>query len=123
MPAFGAQTLLQVAGVPASHWADASRTSRDALRQHALASSDPRVLVSASRIAFEDAPATYRLRAVPLDAASGDPQSRLLERFAHTRTKGKRNSAATGRGATALQLQQADDAAVQAMLGRLRAKR
>lgn len=123
LPALGAKSLLRVARVPDKHWPDASRASREALKQHAIGSSDPRVLVSASRIAFEEDPLTYRLREVALDAAAGDPQSRLLHRFALSRATGTRSSAATARGASAAQLQAADDDAAQAMLARLRAAR
>ncbi len=123
LAAFGGKTLQEVARVPARHWADASRTSAAAIKEHAIATTDPRVLVSAARVAFEEAPAMYRRREVSLDAEKGDPQSRLLQRFAVTRTKGTRSSAASARGASAKGLQQADDEAAEAMLARLRAKR
>lgn len=121
--AFGTKTLLEVARVPRSHWADALRISRAVVNQEAITASDPRVLVSASRIAFEDAPLTYRLRDVALDAETGDPQSRLLQQFAHSRQKGTRSAAVTIRGAALIQQQQRDDAAALAMMARWRTQR
>lgn len=124
LDAFGGKSLLSVARVGSTHWKDAERVSREARKSRfPLPSADPRVLVSASRIAFEDDPDAYRLREVPLEAITGDPQSLILAQFASTRKRGTRGPKPASLVDAEEAVEVADDAEAEAMLQRLRTTR
>lgn len=91
LDALGGQALAHVADLPSPAWSSAKGVSDKALlKRFPLPSGDVRVLVSASRIAFEQEPAKYRLSDVALDASVGDVQSLLLAQLEKSRKAGVR---------------------------------